>query len=741
MTLDAEDLFQHIQGYLSPSDRLQVEQALEFARREHGDQRRKSGELFFTHPLAVATYLAEYRLDADALSAALLHDIAEDTRVSLAEIEALFGDEVATLVAGVTKLKEVTRGVAAGEKLTGKELQEATLQRLFRAMTSDVRTVIIKLFDRLHNMRTIEHLSRHKQIEKATETLNVFAPMANRLGMWDVKSELEGRALAVLEPEAYETIVGELARLHHEQQPFAQTVTRQILDLLGKTDVQVYAVRPSPENVYTVYSDLVRHGSSYRDVDRMLRLTVLVDDPITCYTALGYLHNLWKAVPLQLDDYISVPRENLYQSLHTTVVHNSGRPIKIRLRTVDMDRVAQVGVLARWLYAGTPLWSAELAERIDLLFRSINESISVEPHNPGLGVQSVVEVLGEQIRVYTPRGDAVELPLGATPIDFAYRIHTKLGNQCHAAFVNDLPFPLNRPLRNGDQVRIVKSLRAEPQRAWLDRYLGFITTTYAQMHARRWFRRLSEAEAIRQGRELLEHELTMLGLGSLSHDAVAASLGSEDADTLYYRLGRAELLPTVLATRIMSDYWDDGPCLPLDSTVYAADGSKYVITKADNRRLRICSTCNPRPRDSIVGFIRQDGVITVHREGCHTLNATRQRPDVIHRRLKLGWGEAETREARLISLNVEVYDRPGLLHEMTNLMREQDVNIPHICTYGKKGVGEVGIELKLEVISPQQMVRILHQLEALVNVKTVRRIPDQAPDSRAMSNSLLYKPE
>lgn len=741
---EAEQLFALTNSYLPTAERAQIEKAFEFARREHGTQRRKTGELFFTHPLAVATYLAGYRLDAAAVSAALLHDIAEDTRVSLDEIEIKFGPEVARLVDGVTKLKEVTRGVAqSGSKMSSEELQQATLQKLFKAMTADVRTVIIKLFDRLHNMRTIHGMSPHRQKAKAEETLAVFAPLAYRLGMWEVKSELEGRSLEVLHPHAFETIQAELERLFRVQQPLFDVVRARIINYLSANDLPVHDVKMAPESIYTVFRDLEKQGAGYRDVDRVLRITVLLDDPINCYTALGYIHQLWPVVPKHFDDYISVRRVNLYQSLHTAV-HADGQPLKVRLRTVDMERIAQIGVLARWYYAKTPLWSAGLAERVEAFFASISSSIGVEPQDPEIGVRSAMEdVLGEQIRVYSKDGDAVDLAQGSTPIDFAYKIHSELGNQCLEALVNDLPFPLNRPLKNGDQVRICKNARAQPKRAWLDEDLGYITTTYARMRARRWFRRLPEDEAIRQGRDILLHELKMLGLLGLSHEGIAALFDYEDETELYYNLGRAELLPTVLSTRILSGRWAEGHSLPVGSVVTAADGSTFIITNAGNHRLHICATCAPRPRDSIVGYLRQDGILTVHRETCRTLTGGRGSPELTHRLLKLGWGETEPRQARIIPLYVDVFDRPGLLNEMTRLMREKDVNIRHICTFHEKREGELMIEMELELLSPRQMVRILHQIEALVNVKAVRCVPETRDNGfkTVRPPSVFYKPE
>lgn len=726
--------------YLPEPDRLRVADAFEFARREHGDQRRQTGELFFTHPVTVATYLADYRLDAATIQAALLHDIAEDTRVSIEEIETLFGADVARLVNGVTKLKEVTRGVAAKRKLSPEELQHATLGKLFQAMTRDVRTVIIKLYDRLHNMRTIKAMPPHKQREKAQETLAVFAPLANRLGMWAVKSELEALSLEVLDPGAYQAISEELAKLSYEQQELFQIASGQVLECLVNANIDVRGVKLAPENVYTVYQDLRANHKTYKQIDRTMRLVVLVDDPIGCYTALGHLHQLWRAVPNRFDDYISVRRDNLYQSLHTTVMHNSGAHIKIRLRTLEMDEVAQVGVLARWLYAGTPQWSRGIAEPLEIFFGAINETINnAEPHDLVDSVRGVVQdVFSDQIRVYTPRGEAVELPHGATAIDFAYSIHTELGHETQQAFVNEGPYPLNRPLRNGDLVRIGRHPKAQPQRAWLDEDLGYITTTYARSRARRWFRKLRYEKAVAQGRQLLAHELDMLGLPNYPHEAIVAAFGFASNEELYHQLGRAELLPTALSTQIMTDTWDSGRSLRLDNVVYDSMGTKHIITNADHRELRLCATCAPRPRDAIIGYVRQDGGVTVHREDCHSLAATRQRLDRVQRWLKLGWGESSGRQARRFAAHIDVFDRPGLLFEITQLMRDESINIPAICTVRDERDDELRIVLELECISPRQMVRILHQTQALVNVKTVRVIPEEDPPLLPAST---YRPE
>ena len=731
---DVTKFFDKITTYLCVEDRLRVKKAFELARREHGEQRRKTGELFFTHPLTVAYYLSEYHLDAAALEAALLHDVAEDTRVSINEIQSEFGPEVARLVDGVTKLKDVTEGVAKGQHLPPQELRDKTLHKLFSAMTEDVRTVIIKLFDRLHNMRTIRALPPHKQRQKAEETLAVYAPLANRLGLWRLKNELEALSLEVLENSAYNAIKRRREEMERAHQEIFHILSGQIFTCLLQAEIDVRNVVLAPENIYTIFQDIAANGASYDDVDRTIRLVVLVNEWTECYQALGHLHQLWRPVPGTFDDYIAVPRDNLYRSLHTTLIHSHGQQVKVRIRTVAMDKVSEIGVLARWLYAGTPLWSKGIAERIEAFFENISENINLEPQNPAAGVKWVLEdMLRKQIRVFTPRGETVELGQGATVVDFAYAIHTGLGNQTHAAYVNDAYYPLNKPLKDGDQVRIVKKSRAQPQRSWLDDDLGYIATNYARSHARRWFRRLPAQRAIDQGRVLVQTELNILGYPDFSHQELAEALEFAAPEQLYYAVGRAEVLPTAVANRVLEYKWGTGPGRSVDVQIRTETDGEVFITKSPTRRLRLCGTCHPRPPQQIVGFMRRDGGLTVHKERCHLLRAERGRV------VKLGWGEA-TREAREVTVQIDVYDRPGLLYDITQLMEDEQINISYIHTPPRRG-GEMQLILTLEVLDPRQLVRILHQIHALPNIFDLRCLPEGPPDEPHNGAAPLYLPE
>lgn len=715
---DGQEFFALIATYLTKADQAQVRDAFLLAREAHGQERRKSGELFFTHPLTIAYYLAEYSLDAPTLIAALLHDVVEDTRVSIAEIEAQFGQEVARLVEGLTKFEAATSDPIV-PKLTSEDLRNATLRKLFGFMTNDLRVGIIKIFDRLHNMRTIFATSPASQRRKAEETLNVYAPLANRLGIWNVKNELEAISLSILDGRAYEAIHQQLQQQAHQQQPTCSAISRELAAHLTKAGIQIADIKPQPENVYTVYRASAGNGHRAYKLDDTPRLVVLLKNIDSCYQALGRTHQLWRPVPHTFDDYIAAPRDNLYQSLHTTVNYRQGQRLRIRFRTITMNTLSEIGVLAKWLTVGNPLWSPEIDmpeidRHVGLLLNNIIENINLESHDPGVGVQGVVDdVFGSQIAVFTPRGDIKQLPVGATALDFAYTIHTEVGAQCRAAIVNGQPYPLNKPLQDGDQIQIVKRGNA-PQRVWLDENLGYLTMSTAVSQARRWFRRLPPEVAIKEGKQLLNSELRMLGLTHLAHDVIADLFGFHHSDDLYHALGRAELLPTVLATQVLVDRWNQGPLRQVGVPVRSEDGDRFVITNAADRAVRLCLTCHPRPGDAIVGFARSSTALTVHKENCHNLP-----PDPFgDRTLKLGWGGEDARQVRLINVHIDVFDRSGLLFEITDLIRSENINMPEVHAQSKGG--EATISLAMEVASGRQLVRVLHRIHALTNVYSVR---------------------
>jgi GTP pyrophosphokinase len=434
---------------------------------------------------------------------------------------------------------------------------------------------------------------------------------------------------------------------------------------------------------------------------------------------MGYLHQIWRPVPGQFDDYIAVPRENLYRALHTTVIHSDGKPLKIRFRSVAMNEVSEIGILAKWLYSGTPMWTDEIAERVDALFSNISDNINIDPQDMSTGVKSVVEdVFRKQIMVYTPRGDIIELPQGATAIDFAFAIHTEVGNHCQTAYVNEQPYPLSKMLQDGDRVRIVKSGWARPHRTWLDEDMGFLTTGRARSQVRRWFRRLPETVAIAEGRKILYDELVMLGLDKYSSEEVATIFDIEQSKELFFLLGRAELLPTTIATQVLTQEWDQEPLKNIGDVVVNKAGQEFVITDGHGRSLRLCQACNARPGETIIGFLRSDGGVTVHRNSCYTL-----RPDpMFARTIKLDWGKKGEHLVRRVTLQIDVYDRAGLLFEIAELLRDENVNITAINTPASEIDGTMRVVLEMDIASPRKLVRVLHRAQGLVNVYDVKRL-------------------
>ncbi len=717
------EFFDLINTYLPQEDRKRVKKAFELAKQVHGNQRRRSGEPFFTHPLTVAYYLAMFHLDAPALMAALLHDVAEDTYVSLEEIETNFGSEVMRLVDGVTKLKEVSAEFYNGRELTAEEIQDASLHKMFEAMIRDIRVVLIKLFDRFHNMLTIGAMPREKQEKKALETLSVYAPLANRLGIWWLKSELEAMSFQVLDRETFDAVSHKVEGMIHRRQAMYSRISEQIFKLFVQNDLKIHDVKPSDHSVSSVYKSMIARAKTgaIDKVDFPLRFTILLEDEPSCYLGLGLIHKTWPPVPKQFDDYIAAPRENLYRALHTTVIHSDGEAIKIRFRSVAMNEVSEIGVLARWVYAGSPLWSQGVEKQVEALLADIYQSINLESQTISSAVKGLVEdVFSNQISVFSPDGDAFALPEGATPIDFAYVIHTEVGNQCQNAYVNDEPYPLNKPLKDGDRVRIGKSGWARVQRTWLDEDLGFIKTSRARTQVRRWFRRISDKTALKEGRELLEGELTLIGLENFPHKKVAKIFEFDLTEQLYYALGRAEILPTEVATKVLQKDWYDEPSRHVGQTVYS-DGQEFVITNTSETDLRLCKACKPRPGDAIIGFIRAGGGVTVHKEGCYAL-----RPDPQGKnQLKLSWSREGSYQVREFTMQVDVFDRSGLIYELSELLSNEEINISTINTPPGDGTGRLHVILTIEVSSARQLVRILHRAQTLINVYNVQCLPRQ----------------
>ena len=715
VSADGHEFFERIAEYLSDDGVARVHAAWAYTCEKHAGQMRKTGEPYHTHPTTVAYYLAEYQLDSEALIAALLHDVAEDTIVTVPQIKECFGDDVGEIVDSVTKFK------GSAENTTDQEAHEKTVSKILYSMTRDVRVALIKLFDRLHNMRTIGAMPQKKKERIARETLELYAPLANRLGMWQVKNELERLSFEITNPNAFQRINRLLQDRISTSRTLVAQVCARINRRLHEAGVDVVRVQASPRNVYTIYQKHKREESQNM-VDHVPRILVVVKGRIACYTAIGLIHELWSPIPGEFDDYIARPRENLYRALHTTVRHERGNLLKIRLRTEAMAVVSEIGVLGRWADMGQDVsaeMATEMTEQVQALFTLIDRNISAESTGPETGVKRVLEdVLSTQITAYTPKGEPIELPTGATPLDFAYKIHTELGHRAYLTQVNGHMRPLNTLLRDGDTVNVLKRTPS-PQRLWLDPDLGFVNTSNARSAIRRFFKRLPQRIAMRQGRQLLDAELAMLGMPDFEVETIAEWMGFETAEGLYHALGRADVLSTDVARRVLAQVWNEGKQRIVAREVVSAENETFIILGASDvhEALHLCRNCHPRPGDEIRGYIRKSRRVTVHQLDCHLLAA----PDIAAGRLlELHWGEEATGQVREASIRIEVNDRPNLLYEITDLLRMEHINISWLNTPREKG--NMRVDLCLDVISPRQLVELLHRFTTLVNVRSVRTV-------------------
>lgn len=709
--------------YLTQEEQLRVKAAYGFAREQHGEELRKSGEPYYTHPLTVAHYLAEYDLDADALMAALLHDVAEDCPVTVEDISLLFGEKVAQIVDGVTKIEQSETDIQENGAWTQAQKSQTTIEKLFRYMVKDERVVLIKLYDRLHNMRTIRFKRRASQIRSADETLDVYAPLAYRLGMWKLRNELQSLAFEVLNKQAHRQICKALKKTQHEQARVINDVTTQLtkaLALNGITDVEI---RHSTRSPYRIYQQRLKQGSSRYQIDRTPRLQVIVSDRQTCYLTLGLIHSLWKPQPQGFGDYVARPRENMYQALHTNVIHHTGRLLKLRVRSQAMNVISEIGILGNWArsqYTMSDERAQDVAAHVEALRQSILNRIAESKNNPAAIYHSVVgEVLGKQITVYTPDGEPFEFPAGATALDFAFEIHTEIGETCEKAVVNDEIYPLNAPLHDGDIVRIVRKPQQMPNRLWLDREFGYLHTLYAQKSVRGYFRKLPEKLAIRQGQHLLESEMKLLGMPHLPHKQIAEYMAFNSAESLYCSIGHAETLQTDIARRVLSRDWHNGAKKPIGRAVFSKHAELFIILGAIDidEEIRLCGNCHPRPGDRIYGYMRKNRYVTVHRHDCHQLPT-----NAVENLLDLRWGEETVGEVRQIGLRLKVFDRPSLLHEITTFLREEMMNISWV--YTPQTAPDMRLDLVIDTKSPRQLVALLHKIQMMSNIRDIHAIPN-----------------
>ena len=736
-----EDLLAALPAEYTDIDRGLIARAYRVAAEAHEGQKRASGEPYVTHCLAVAEILASLRVPPAVIAAGLLHDTVEDTKLTLADLRREFGEEIARMVDGVTKLTElprVSRGDQHFEELekesSAKELaarrgqtdadfeQEQfrrsrkfdvaneTLRKTFMAMGEDPRVPLIKLADRLHNMRTLTFMPERKREQIARQTLEIFAPLANRLGIWQMKWELEDLSFRYTEPEVYQEIAEKLAERRSERESQMEEITRQIEKLLRDASISA-RVSGRPKHINSIYRKMVRKGVSFDQVHDVRGVRIIVEDQKSCYSALGEIHAHWRPIPGQFDDYIAAPKDNDYRSIHTAVYYDDGRQLEVQIRTPEMDEAAEFGIAAHWVYKEGGAHNEKFQQHVLWLRKLMDWRQDVD--DAGEFIEAMKnEVFQDRVYVITPRGDVIDLPVGATPIDFAYHIHTDVGHRCRGAKVNGKLVSLDYPLKTGEQVEILTARRGGPSRDWLNQGLGLVKTTRARSKISHWFKTQDREQNIAQGKDSLEKELRRLGMAETDLDDLARGLNYKTQDDLFAALGTGDLS----SSRVISQLQLEKPpefLIPTRKTSKLEDEEVEVLG-VRGLLVKFGRCCNPAPGDDIIGYVTRGRGATVHRKDCPNMLNIRDR----ERLVRVSWGTANSTYP--VSIQIHAYDRDGLAQEVFALIANERINVADVEIKTRKNLAI--FDMVLEVNDVPQLSRVLSRIEQLPNVQEARRV-------------------
>lgn len=716
--MDLQALKDSIIKYNPDADLELVERAYAFAKAAHNGQYRDSGEVFLKHPYEVARILAEFEFDVVTIAAGLLHDVLEDTAVTWEELVDEFGEEIALLVDGVTKLSKIPFQ-------TREEHQAQSLRKMFLAMARDLRVVLIKLADRLHNMRTLRHLPRERQRRMARETLEIYAPLAHRLGMWGIKWEMEDLALRYLKPKVYYELVSKVAKQRQEREGELQQVMNALREKLSEIKIKA-EISGRPKHFYSIYQKMERQGKSFEEIYDLLAVRVIVDSVKDCYGVLGIVHALWKPVPGRFKDYIAMPKSNLYQSLHTTVIGPRGDPFEVQIRTWEMHRVAEKGIAAHWLYKeGYRRTNLKFEEKVAWL-RQVMEWLK-DMKDPEEFMETLrIDLFEDEVFVFTPKGDVKNLPAGATPVDFAFSVHTDIGLHCSGAKVNGRIVPLDYQLRNGEFVEILTSNQATPSQDWLN----FVKTSKARSKIRSWLKEEQREQNLWRGQELLEKECRRLGIEvsriladeHLVEAARRYGLGS--SEDLLAAIGYGKILARQVIGKVIGQEELDRlegrrrRIIPPSRRRNRNSPVGITVKGVDNLLVRISKCCNPVPGDDIIGYITRGRGISVHRTDCPNIKALAKEPD---RQVAVQWNTEET-SAYPVEIAVEAIDRVNLLAAIMNTVSEGDTNIEAVnARTTKNHTAFINLVVNINDISHMQdIMRRLKRVDGVVDVRRAR---------------------
>ena len=733
-TVPLERLLEQLPDNYTLADRELIHRAYRVAEEAHREQKRNSGEPYINHCLAVANILADLRVPPEVVAAGLLHDTVEDTTVTLNDIKRDFGQTIANLVDGVTKLTNlprVSRGDQHAEKPNGsngsepaelapddlslgrkQDLVSETLRKTFLAMGDDVRVVLIKLADRLHNMRTLGFMPEAKRKRIAKETLDIFAPLANRLGIWQIKWELEDLGFRYLNPEKYKEIAEQIQERRPDREAQIENIKSDLTKLLESNSIRA-EISGRPKHIYSIYKKMTQKGKPFDLVRDVRAVRLIVPDVPSCYAALGVIHTHWRPIPGEFDDYIAAPKDNFYQSLHTAVIYDDKRPLEVQIRTAEMHQNAEYGIAAHWRYKEGAHRDKSYEQRINWLRNMMEWRTDVNDAQEFVeGMKS--DVFQDRVYVFTPRGDIIDLAAGSTPIDFAYHVHTDIGHRCRGARVNGKLVPLYQELKTGDQVEILTAKRGGPSRDWLNPNLGLVKTQRARSKIKAWFKKQEDEQNLAQGRAALERELQRLGITSINFEKMARELGFKIPEEMFIALGNGDLSVNKVIKQL-SEIEETADILevtvPTQEKRSSTDAVEVVGLKGLLWTLARC--CNPMPGDQIVGYITRGRGATIHRQDC---------PNILRRKdterlLQVGWGKVEQTYA--VTITVKAYDRQGLMGDISTLLQAENVNIADVSVNFNRTVAD--IKLVVEIRDLAQLSRILTRIENLPNVLEAQR--------------------
>lgn len=712
------ELTKALEQYSPEGNTALVKKAYQFSSRVHEGQKRKSGDAFITHPLAVAQILVELEQDASIVAAAILHDVIEDGHISPEELKKEFDEEIVRLVDGVTKLGKISF-------LSRDEHQAENFRKMILAMAEDIRVIIIKLADRLHNMRTLEFLSPEKQKEISLETREIFAPLAHRLGMWRIKWELEDQSFRFLEPKEYFQISERVALRRKERERYVNDFIEKIKTELDKVGIKAQ-ITGRPKHFFSIYQKITEQGLEFNEIYDLLGIRVIVSTVKECYAVLGIVHADWTPIPGRFKDYIAMPKPNMYQSLHTAVIGPLGHPVEIQIRTQEMNRTAEYGIASHWRYKEGEPQDKKFENKLAWLRQLIEWQSELKDAHEFMDSLKINLLVGE-VFVFTPKGDVIDLPIGSTPHDFAYRVHTDVGHHCQGAKVSGRMVSLNYELQTGDIVEIITSKNISPKLDWLN----LVKTSHARTKIKQWFKKQKREENLATGRQELEKELSRFWLDPKKFltaeyfEPILAKIKLSDLDELFVAIGQGEISPKNIVHKIqeiekekIEEIEETKPLLPKAAPVKEEPAKGIKVGGLDDVLVRLSRCCNPLPGDEIIGFVTRGRGISVHQKDCANIAGAPS-----ERLVKVDW-QLDEKVSYPVEIEVKAFDRVGLLKDVSARISESGTNIVSLNVRTSRGSSAL-LNIVVDVKNIEHLRLIMQAIKNVSDVYEVYRVTPQ----------------